>query len=92
MENKIVIPVKFRDLLEGLHYEKNSRINLLNFMIMHDMKKDPMFEKVHEEYTEFYIQFEEAKKKLEEMYLKPNSINIKGWKLDFKSMEVSVNE
>ena len=91
MENKIVIPAEFRDFLEGLYYEKNFRINLLSFMIMHDMKKDPMFDKIHDEYTEFYIKFELAKKKLEEIYLKPKDINYKCWKLDFNSMEVLIS-
>lgn len=92
MKNKIIISADFRDYLEGLHYEKNSRGNLLNFMIMHDMKRDSMFEKIHDEYTEFYIKFELAKKNLEQLYLEPIGINSNGWKLDFKSMEVLVNE
>lgn len=91
MKNKIIISAEFRDFLEGLQYEKNSRLNLLNFMIMQNMKKDSMFEKIQTEYTEFYIQFELAKKKLEQIYLEPSGFKIKGWKLDFKSREVLFN-
>lgn len=92
MKNKIFVSPEFRDYIEGLQYEKNSRLNLLNFMIMQNMKRDSEFEKIHNEYTEFYIKFELAKKKLEQLYLAPLGINPRGWRLDFKSMEVLINE
>jgi uncharacterized protein YihD (DUF1040 family) len=96
MQNKIIISDKFRDYIEGLEFEKRSRFNLLNFMLSNNIQNEKMFEQIHTEYTEFYIQYELARKKLEQIYIIPRYKDIyqKGfkWRLDFKSREVTIDE
>jgi hypothetical protein len=63
-------------------------------MLMHNMQNTDRFNKIHTEYTEFYIQYELAKKQLEQDYIKPYypHKNRFQWNLDFQTKEIIVNE
>lgn len=91
-DNNIIVSVEFRNYIERLSYEKSSRANLLNFMLMHNMQNEEMFEKIQTEYFEFYVQFELAKKRIEEIYLAPRYEILPRWILDFKSREIIIHE
>ena len=49
------------------------------------------FKKYNKEYMEFYVQYNEAKNKLEEMYVRTAVENPKDWNLDFESGEITIN-
>lgn len=90
MKDNIIIDEKFRDYLESLDYEKRARLNLIIFMLTNDMANHEMFEKIQDEYHEFFIQYELAKKQFENLYIAPRYKTFSGWNLDFRSKEVTV--
>lgn len=92
MINKIIISEQFRDYLEGLNYEKTARANLITFMLDNNMNNKEMFEKINTEYLEYFIQFELAKKQLEEIYITPVYKTVSNWDLDYRSKEVTIYE
>jgi hypothetical protein len=92
MTNKIIISERFRDYIEGLSFEKTARANLITFMLDNNMDNKEMFEKINTEYLEYYIQFELAKKQLEEIYLASAYKTIPNWSLDYHSKEVTIYE
>ena len=82
----------FINLIESLHYEVNARKELISFIVSKDMGIDTnTFKKYNKEYMEFYIQYNEAKNKLEEMYVRTAVENPKDWNLDFDSGEITIN-
>lgn len=92
MKDTIIISETFRDYLESLDYEKRARANLIAFMLTNNMANDTMFEKIHTEYLEFFIQYELAKKMLENFYITPQHKIFSSWTLDFQSKEVTIYE
>ena len=87
IENK-----EFVNLIEALHYEVNSRKDLIAYMLNSNMRTDTeAYEKYNREYREFYIQYNEAKNKLEEMYVRAAVENPMNWNLDFETGEVTIN-
>ena len=82
----------FINLIESLHYEVNSRKDLIAFMLNSNMRTDTeAYERYNKEYMEFYIQYTEAKNKLEEMYVFTAVENPINWNLDFTTGEVTIN-
>ena len=88
----IVIPKKLRDYIEKLNYEKTSRLNNMIFMMQNNICNIDMFDKINNEYREYFICYELAKKKLEEMYISPQVESFLKWELDFNSNEVRIHE
>lgn len=79
------------NLIEALHYEVNSRKDLIAFMLNSDMRTDTAaYERYNKEYMEFYIQYNKAKNKLEEMYVRTAVKNPINWNLDFETGEVTI--
>lgn len=82
---------EFVNLIEALHYEVNSRKDLIAYMLNSDMRTDTAaYEKYNREYREFYVQYNEAKNKLEEMYVRTAVENPMSWNLDFETGEVTI--
>lgn len=80
------------NLIESLHYEVNSRKDLIAFMLNSNMRTDTTaYERYNKEYMEFYIQYNEAKNKLEQMYVRTAVENPKDWNLDFETGEITIN-
>ena len=90
MKDTIVISEEFRNYLERLNYEKNSRLNLITFMLDTSLDNKDMFNKLQIEYLEAYVQYELAKKELEQYYIYPKCKIFKSWNLDFLSREVTI--
>jgi hypothetical protein len=79
------------NLIEKLHYEVNSRKDLIAYMLNNNMRTDTeAYEKYNREYREFYIQYNEAKNKLEEIYVRTAVENPINWNLDFETSEVTI--
>ena len=94
MSTKIV-KVDNQDLInfiEGLHYEVNSRKDLIAFMLNNNMRTDTdAYKKYNKEYMEFYIQYIEAKNQLEKMYVRTAVENPTDWNLDFETGKLTIN-
>ena len=83
---------EFVNLIEALHYEVNSRRDLIAYMLNSDMRTDTeAYEKYNKEYREFYIQYNEAKNKLEEIYVRTTVENPINWNLNFSTGEITIN-
>lgn len=91
MTNTIIVSEEFRNYIEGLFYETRTRADLIQFMLMNDIKDPQKFEKIHSEYIKFYVQYQLCKQMLEEYYLKPQFKKMTSWNLDFRTKEVTVN-
>lgn len=89
---KISIDEGFSNYLEKLAYEVGARKDLLSFMIESKMNSE-LFDKYHDEYLEIYAEYQIAKQKLEEDYIKPLMEDGKtyDWDLNFHKKEVYVN-
>lgn len=88
----INIPLTLRDYIEGLNYEKQSRLNLILFMLNNNKNMNGMFDKITNEYKEFFICCELAKQNLNNSYIKPVAVDCLSWNLDFKTSEVHIHE
>lgn len=89
---KISIDEGFSDYLEKLTYEVGARKDLLSFMIESKMNSE-LFNEYHDEYLEIYAEYQIAKQKLEEEYIKPfmEDGKVYDWDLNFHKKEVYVN-
>ena len=82
---------EFVNLIEALHYEVNSRRDLLSYMLNSDMRTDTAaYEKYNREYMEFFVKYTQAKNKLEEIYVRTAVEKPLNWNLDFETGEVTV--
>lgn len=82
---------EFVNLIEALHYEVNSRRDLIAYMLNNNMRADTeAYERYNREYREFYVQYNEAKNKLEEMYVRTAVENPMNWNLNFETGEVTI--
>lgn len=92
--NTKIIKIENEELInfiESLHYEVNSRKELIAFMLNSNMRTDTAaYEKYNKEYKEFYVQYTEAKNKLEEMYVRTAVKNPINWNLNFETSEVTI--
>lgn len=82
---EIIINEKMRDYLEALHYEVESRKELIAFALERDIKHTPSFDEYQKEYREVCAEYELAKKELEKEYLVGKCEGYTGWRLDFES-------
>ena len=63
----ITLPQEFKNYIEALYYEKESREKLLLFMFEQDNCNIERFNQIHEEYVDFYAQCDTAKDFLEKV-------------------------
>ncbi len=85
IENQEVI-----NRLEALNYEVNSRKDLLSYLIQQGVKPtEPAFQAYHQEFQDFFVQYETAKAGLEQAYVKPLGDGL-SWSLDFASHELTI--
>ena len=81
------------NMIEGLHYEVNSRKEIIQLMLT---KPDPgfnkeLFDAYNKEYAEFYAQYDRAKNELQSRYV-PEDLIAKNatWSLDFNSCVLTI--
>lgn len=92
MENKIIIiPEDTKNYVESLHYEVESRKDLLSFALSKGYKSNDSFKEYEKEYKEFFIQYEAAKKNIENMFVKKMYPNVIKWELNFETCEITIN-
>jgi len=88
---KKIVPAELCDYVEGLQYEMESRKDLLAFMIGRDIMSES-FNKYHEEYLEYYSQFQAAKNFIANSYCTED--NIVSWNLNYnlQTLEIETND
>lgn len=90
MKNNVTV-VKIDETLcrriEALQFETNARKDLLAFMMDGRTNNSDQFEKYHEEYVQFHIEYEKAKQELQDKYV---PAGMKRWELDFATAEVKI--
>ena len=88
----ILIPADFCNYIQGLQYEVEARQSLLNFILTHSSSfTDEIFKRYHDEYVNFYAQYQISREQLVERYIKPLNIKWKDWSLDFNTEELYIN-
>lgn len=97
MKEKVIeIQRDLVDYIEGLQYEVDARRDIITFMLSNNMDtSSDAFERYHLEYQEFVIQYREAKKQLEDIFItdelkKEFGCVQLGWNLDFESGKLTV--
>lgn len=89
MEKKIKIEEEMSNYIERLQYEKNARENLCAFLIRQGLSQTEDFKYYHDEYKDAYIQYEMAKKELEDKYVPKKGTR---WELNFSTSEITIYE
>ena len=74
--------------IEALQFEMRARQDLLSFMLDgRSSTTSEQFEKYHDEYVQYHVEYEKAKQELQNTYVPDGS---KRWELDFASCEVKI--
>lgn len=74
--------------IETLQFETRARQDLLSFMLDgRATTNSEQFQKYHDEYTQFFYEYEKAKEELQNTYVPEGS---KRWELDFAACEVKI--
>ncbi len=90
-EYKVKISEELRDYIQKLHYEKEARISLLLHMLSNDKFTKEKFDKIHDEYLDFFIQCEIAKNELQDIFIGQFTNGKKvPWNLIFSDCEVII--
>ena len=78
--------------LEGLHYEVESRKQIIGYMISANMSKGDAFDSYNADYQKYFIEYEKAKSELEKQYIIPAAGSaFTNWNLDFGTCELTIN-
>ena len=86
----IDIPSNLVDLIESYQYEVNARMNLISFCIDKGISlENEIFKRYHDEYIEFTVKYEQAKRQITETYVDPYYPNSR-WSLDFDSCKLTI--
>lgn len=85
----IEIPKDLSTYIESLAYETNSRKDIIAFMIDRGMINSEGFQSYHNEYQEYYMKYELAKKEMADKYVSPEHPGCT-WTLDFQTGIVTV--
>lgn len=88
----IKISQELSNYIESLHYELSARQDLLSFLVRNNLQESEGFKRYHEEYIDFYTQYQLAKSNLENDILIPLIGGKFSWTLDFSSQEVTIIE
>lgn len=89
MENVIVISEEDRDFVQRADIECSARMNLISFIIRSGTLDldNQRFKDYQNEYTEYFMAFEKAKKDLEKKYLAGKTYS--SWSLDYSSCQLT---
>lgn len=93
MANIIIVDAADRDLVQRANIESDSLMNLITFMINHDVDiGNERFKQYNENYTKAFSAFEAAKSMIEKKYLIGANIKAKKWNLSYDTCELSYEE
>lgn len=90
----IEIPQQFEDMvthLESLHYEVESRKELIAFALEKNIKHTPSFDEYQREYKEICAEYDLAKKQLEKNFIIGACTDYTGWRLDFEGRTLYID-
>ena len=88
MANIIIVDEYDRDLVQRADVEASSLMNLITFMVAHDIDiSNERFKQYEKKYQEAFLAFEKAKSDLENKYLKDKGA--KSWNLSYADCELT---
>ena len=88
MENIIIVSAEDRDMVQRANIESESLMNLITFMINHDVDVgNERFQRYNEEYTKAFAAFETAKNMIEKKYLA--NLGAVRWNLSYDTCELT---
>ena len=90
MKKTVIIPEEIRNKIQALQYEVESRKDLLTYMAANgtDIHSEA-FTSYHQDYQDFYVQYQAAKDELQNTILAPTVPGkLNHWDLDFASCKV----
>ncbi len=91
--DRIEIPATLNNYIESLNYEVDARKSLLTFALNKGMDNTDAFNKYHDEYREFFMKFEVAKKDLYDRYVKEKWDDQKvTWKLYYSTNTIEITK
>ena len=92
-KNVIIVSAEDRDAVQRANIESDSLMNLITFMINHDVNiSNERFKQYNENYTKAFAAFEAAKAMIEKKYLVSANIKAKMWNLAYDTCELSYEE
>lgn len=84
---KIIIDEQICTEIERLHYEVNSRKDIItSFLQMENVSATDLFKRYQEEYNETYTAYNKAKQEMVKQYEVPSDSS---WNLDFATRELT---
>ena len=87
-KNIITVSEEDRNIVQRADIEASSLMNLITFMINHDVNiTNERFMDYERRYQDAFLAFEKAKSALEKKYL--NNLGFKSWNLNYESCELS---
>ena len=79
------------ELIEALQYEVESRKEIISFMLSSGMDiHSDSFKKYEKQYIDFFIQYNEAKNRLEADFVRPFANEFETWNLDFTTQIITI--
>lgn len=91
MANIIIIDKMDRDRVQKADIEAASLMNLITFMINHDIDiSNERFLQYEKKYQKAFFEFESAKSDIEKKYL--SNLNAKSWNLSYDNCELTYEE
>ena len=95
MEKKFIVEEReLIDYIESLGFEVEARRALIEAMLRQGADiTGESFRKDHDEYREFFVQFEAAKKEFEQKFVLPRAKEgLLNWTLDYQTGEVALSQ
>lgn len=87
-KNVIIVSEDDRNLVQRADIEASSLMNLITFMINHDVDiSKERFKQYEEEYKQAFMAFESGKTMIEQKYL--SKLNAKSWSLNYNNCELT---
>lgn len=79
--------------IEALQYEVESRKDIITSVIAGTVSmKGDLFEKYHNEYQEFFKQYNKAKQEMTDKYITDPALKNKAWNLTFNTCELTIED
>lgn len=87
MKNVIIVDEALTAKIEALQYEVESRKDIIAQILSGSLTvKGDHFKRYHEEYQQFFIDYNKAKQELIDAY----NLQDKAWNLDFRSRQLTI--
>lgn len=91
------IPEKYTNdvnKIQKMHYEVNGRKNIIVYMLDSDMKNQPVFNEMWEEYLNYLMKYDAAKQEFTSVcvnkLMEEQNVSGQTWNIDFDKNELTI--